>query len=145
MKNDFMARAAQIIAEVRNKTSIEEIDLEVLEVILQDELSEYHNEVFTYCNTTGYDAGYDTGYEDGYMSISDEAADRAYSEGYSEGYYEGYDDGYERRVCGLSRVFHGFQDDSADAESDNEAYLAAIESAYEEGYSLGYSDGSSGV
>ena len=116
MKNDFMARAAQIIAEVRNRTSIEEIDLEVLEVILQDELSEYHNEVFTYCNTNGYNAGYDTGYnagydngyEDGYMTISDEAADRTYSEGYSEGYYEGYDDGYERRVCRLSRVFHGF-------------------------------------
>ena len=108
MKPDFMDRTAKIIAEVRTRTCIDKINTEVLEEILKYELSEYHNEVFTYCNTTGYDAGYDTGYEDGYMTISDEAAERAYSEGYYEGYYEGYDDGYERRVCRLSRVFHGF-------------------------------------
>ena len=100
MKPDFMDRTTKIIAEVRTITCIDGIDAKAISKILQDELSEYHNEVFTYCNTNGYDAGYDAGYEDGYTSISDEAAERAY--------YEGYDDGYERRVCRLSRVFHGF-------------------------------------
>ena len=104
MKPDFTDRIAKIIEEFRTRTYIDGIDAKAISEILQDELSE----VFTYCNTTGYDAGYDAGYEDGYMSILDEATDRAYSEGYSEGYYEGYDDGYERRVCRLSRVFHGF-------------------------------------
>ena len=108
MKPDFTDRIAKIIAEFRTRTYIDGIDAKAISEILQDELSEYHNEVFTYCNTTGYDAGYDAGYEDGYMSILDEAVERAYSEGYYEGYYEGYDDGYERRVCRLSRVFHGF-------------------------------------
>ena len=96
MKPDFTDRIAKIIAEFRTRTYIAGIDAKAISEILQDALSEYHNEVFTYGNTTGYDAGY----EDGYMSSSDEAAERAYY----DGYYEGYDDGYERRVCRLSRV-----------------------------------------
>ena len=75
MKNDFMARAALIIAEVRNRTGIEEIDLEVLEVILQDELNEYYDE--------GYYSGYYIGRSDGY------------SKGYSDGYEDCSSEGYE--------------------------------------------------
>ena len=59
MKNDFTARAAQIIAEVRNRTGIEDIDIEVLDVteeILQDAFNEY------------YDEGYDDGYSDGHSA-----------------------------------------------------------------------------
>ena len=119
MKPDFMDRIEKIIAEVRTRTCITGIDTDVLFEILHAELSEYHNKVFAYGKTTGYDEGYD----DGYCEGSGEAADRAYyegryegydagyDEGINDGYYEGYDDGYERRVCRLSRVFHGSQYD----------------------------------
>ena len=102
MKPDFTDRIAKIIAEFRTRTYIDGIDAKAISEILQDELNEYHNEVFMYARNIGYDDGY----ADGKSSL-DEAAERAYY----EGYYEGYDDGYERRVCRLSRVFHGFQDD----------------------------------
>ena len=68
---DFKDSAAKIIAEIRNQTCIDEIDTEALEYILQDELIKYHNEVFTYGHSIGYD------------------------DGHSDGYYEGYDDGYD--------------------------------------------------
>ena len=60
MKPDFMEKTARIIAEVRNRTCIDKIDTEVLEVleeILQDALNEYYDELHGY-----YDAGYDDGY-----------------------------------------------------------------------------------
>ena len=66
MKHDFMDRAAKIIAEIRTKTYIDKIDAEAIKEILQDELIEYHNEVFTYGHGIGYDDGYDEGYALGY-------------------------------------------------------------------------------
>ena len=63
MKPDFMDRTAKVIAEVRARTCIDKIDTEVLEEILKDELTEYHNEVFTYGHTIGYDDGYADGWD----------------------------------------------------------------------------------
>ena len=92
---NFMVKTAKIIEEVLVRTSIDKTDTDVLAEILQEKLIKYHNEVFTYGHSIGYDDGYAA-----CKSSLDEAAERAY--------YEGYDDGYERRVCRLSRVFHGF-------------------------------------
>ena len=75
MKPDFMDRTAKIIAEIRNRTCIDD-DVEVLEAILQDALREYYDELQKY-----YDAGYDTAYDEGH------------SDGYGDGYGEGYDEG----------------------------------------------------
>ena len=75
MNPDFMEKIEKIIAEVSTRTCIDELDTEVLEVledILQAELNEYYNEVFTYARNIGYDEGYSEGYDEGY------------SEGYSE-------------------------------------------------------------
>ena len=76
MAPNFMGIVAKIIAEVHNRTCIDE-DTEVLEDILQDALIKYHNEVFTY----GHSIGYDDGYSDGHY------------EGHAEGYALGYSDG----------------------------------------------------
>ena len=65
MKPNFMDRTAKIMAEIRTITFIDKIDAEVIAGILQDELIEYHNEVFTYGYDKGYDKGYDDGYDDG--------------------------------------------------------------------------------
>ena len=81
MKPNFMNRAAKIMAEVRNKTCIDDVDTEVIAGILQDELIEYHNEVFTYGHNIGYDDGHADGHAEGHY------------EGHAEGYALGYSDG----------------------------------------------------
>ena len=85
MTPKFMHRLTRLIAEVRNRTGIDEAHAEALEELLKaelkeyyDELNEYYDELFTYA----HDAGYDYGYTDGQ------------DYGYSEGYASGYDDGY---------------------------------------------------
>ena len=78
---NFMSGAAKIMAEIRNRAHINDVDAEVIEKILQDELNErcrmldsyyweeYHNK---YCNEISsvrngaYEAGYDEGYADGH-------------------------------------------------------------------------------
>ena len=42
MKSDFMVKTAKIIAEVRNRTCIDE-DVEVIKEILQEELKKYYD------------------------------------------------------------------------------------------------------
>ena len=66
MKPDFMNRITKIIAEIRTRTYIDNFDAEFIKEILQDELIEYHNEVFTYGHSIGYDDGYTLGYDEGY-------------------------------------------------------------------------------
>ena len=79
---DFKDSAAKIIAEIRNRTCIDEIDTEALEYILQDALKAYYFE--------GYDDGHSEGRSDGYYD--------GYDTGHSDGYYEGYDDGYDEVI-----------------------------------------------
>ena len=88
MQSDFMVKIANIIAEIRVKTCIDDVDAEVLEDILKDELIKYHNEVFTY----GHGIGYDDGYIAGESSLEGDL-DKAYDEGYALGYSEGYSEG----------------------------------------------------
>ena len=117
MKPNFMDRTAKIIAEIRTRTCIDKIDIEVIEDILKDELIKYHNEVFTYARNIGYGdglnkavateeatyskgyyEGYNKGYDDGHESGLEEAVDRTYNEGYDDGYITGYEAGYKRGV-----------------------------------------------
>ena len=65
---DFMDRTAKIIAEIRDRTCIDKIDIEVIREIIQDEFKVYYDELH-------------------------ECSDDAYNEGYSDGYSEGYYDG----------------------------------------------------
>ena len=92
MKPDFMDSTANIIAEIRVKTCIDDVDVEVLEDILKDELIKYHNEVFTYGHGIGYDDGYDDGYTAGKPSLEGDV-DNAYDEGYALGYSDGRSEG----------------------------------------------------
>ena len=71
MKPDFMVRTAMIIAEVRNRTCIDD-DVEVIKKILQEELKEYYDELH---------------------ECYDDKLNECYDEGYDEGYYEGYYEG----------------------------------------------------
>ena len=66
MKSDFMEKIEKIIAEVRTITCM---DTEVLEELLKDELIKYHNEVFTYGHSVGYDDGYELGYDEGHSGV----------------------------------------------------------------------------
>ena len=91
MKHNFRDKTAKIIAEICNRTCINKIDIEVLEVledILQEELVEYDDALHDW-----YDAGYDDGYANGYASL-EEDVDNAYDEGYALGYSEGRSDGH---------------------------------------------------
>ena len=76
---DFMERTAKIIAEVRNRTCIDE-DAEVIKEILQYELKEYYNELEEYFE------------EEYYIAIA-RARNSAYDDGYDDGYDIGYDNG----------------------------------------------------
>ena len=87
---DFIDRAAKIIAEIRNRTSIDKIDTSVLEDILQDELIKYHNEVFTYGHSIGYDDGHSDGYYEGYDAGQSDGYALGYDDGCSEGSFLGY-------------------------------------------------------
>ena len=81
---NFTRRIANIIAEFRTRACIDDFDAEVLEKILQGELTEacrmldsyYWEEHYNnYCNEISsvrngaYDAGYDEGYADGHSAV----------------------------------------------------------------------------
>ena len=82
---NFTGKIAEIIAEVRTRTCIDDVDAEVLAEILQDKLNEecrmldgyyceeYHNELtsakhhaYDEGHYDGYNVGYDVGHSDGY-------------------------------------------------------------------------------
>ncbi len=67
MKSDFMVKTAKIIAEVRNRTCIDE-DAEVLKEILQEELKEYYDALHE-CYDEGYALGYSEGYSEGHSEV----------------------------------------------------------------------------
>ena len=88
MKFDFMESIAKIVAEVRTRTCIDRFDIEVIKAILHEQLVKYHNEVFTYGHSIGYEDGYIAG-----TSILEGDVDNAYNEGCTLSYDDGYDDG----------------------------------------------------
>ena len=89
MKPDFIDSIAKIIADVRDRTCIEDVDTDVLEEILKDEFIKYHNEILTYGHSIGYDDGYTAS-----KSILEGDVDSAYREGYASGYEDGYSAGH---------------------------------------------------
>ena len=102
--NKFTDRIAKIITEIRTRTCIDGIDAEALFEILQDELSEYHNEVFTYGHTTGYDDGYERGYERGGNAMVGELQHQSWTDGYDVGYAEGYADCRKYSLEGMDYI-----------------------------------------
>ena len=77
---NFARKIAKIIAEIRNRTCIED-DAEVIKEILQGELNEYYDELNEY-------------YEEEYYSAISSARTIAYEEGYALGYDDGYANGH---------------------------------------------------
>ena len=73
-------RLAKIIAEVYNRTFIDEFDAKVIENILQAELDEYYRMLAEY-------------YEEEYYIAISRASSAAYDDGYDDGYDIGYDNG----------------------------------------------------
>ena len=82
MESDFLVKTANIVAQVRIRTGIDEADVKALEELLKADIKEYYADV----NTYGHSIGYDEGYKD--------SQDYGYSEGYKKGYALGYNDGY---------------------------------------------------
>ena len=81
MKPNFMGKAANIMADVRNSTCIDDVDAEVINGILQEALNEYYDELHEY-------------YEEEYYIAVASARNIAYDDGHSDGYSEGYENGY---------------------------------------------------
>ena len=77
MTPKFMGRIAKIIAEVRNRTCIDEIEGEIIEGILQDSLNEYCRMLDSYY------------WEEYYNEISS-ARGIAHDDGHSDGYSESH-------------------------------------------------------
>ena len=76
-----MVKTAKIIAEMRARTCINDDDAEVIEEILQNELTEYYRML------EGY-------YEEEYYNAIASARSKAYDNGYDDGYESGYESGY---------------------------------------------------
>ena len=72
MTPDFMDRTAKIIAEIRTRTCIDDVDAEVIKAILQDSLNEY-------CTLL---KGY---YDEEYSNAISSARSKAYDDGHSDG------------------------------------------------------------
>ena len=88
MEAIFMERAAKIIAEVRSRTCIDDVDAEVLAEVLKDALNEYYDEL------AGYYAELDRYYAEEYYIAISSARSMAYDDGHSDGYENGYEHGY---------------------------------------------------
>ena len=81
MKPNFSNKTAKIIAEIRTKTCIDEIDAEVIKDILQDTLNEYYRML-------------DESYAEEHYNAIITTRNRAYDDGHSDGYADGYESGY---------------------------------------------------
>ena len=79
---NFERKTAKIIAEIRNRTCIDDVDAEAINEILQESLNEY------LMMLDGY-------YEEEYYIAVSRAKNSAYDKGHSDGYADGYDDGYD--------------------------------------------------
>ena len=81
MKFDFKVKTAHTMAEIRNRTCIDDADAEVINEILRDELTEFCDALFQY-------------YEEEYHNAIASARSKAYDAGHSDGYDDGYESGY---------------------------------------------------
>ena len=83
MKPNFSNKLQKIIAEIRTKTCIDEIDAEVIKDILQDTLNEYHRMLDEY-------------YANAIITTRNSAYDDGHSDGYADGYESGYADCHDK-------------------------------------------------
>ena len=81
MKPDFMKSAAKIIAEIRTKTCIDDVDAEAIEELLKAGLKAYYAELEDY-------------HIEEYHNAMNRARNVAYDDGFDDGYDVGYDNGY---------------------------------------------------
>ena len=81
MTPEFVGKTAKIIAEIRNRTCIDDVDAQIMEEILQASLNEYCMEL------EGY-------YEEEYYIALSSARSKAYDIGYDDGYNDGYSESY---------------------------------------------------
>ena len=83
---DFTRRIANIIAEIRTRACIDDVDAEVIAGILKDALNEECRMLDSY---------YWEEYYNKYCNEMSSAHRIAYDEGHSDGYADGYDIGYD--------------------------------------------------
>ena len=72
MPPNFMQGAAKIMAEIRNKTCIDDVDTEVIEAIVKDAIHQYYDDGHQNGYDDGYEHGCDDGYESGYADCNDQ-------------------------------------------------------------------------
>ena len=72
MPPNFMNGAAKIMAEIRNRAHINDVDTKVIEAIVKDAINEYYDDGHSDGYDDGYEHGYDTGYENGYADCNDQ-------------------------------------------------------------------------
>ena len=69
MNKAQQGEVAKIIAKIINRTRIDDDDVEVIEVILQDALKDYHDEGYEAGYYEGYEAGYSEGHSDSHSAV----------------------------------------------------------------------------
>ena len=72
MPPNFMQGAAKIMAEIRNKTRIDDVDTKVIEAIVKDAIHQYYDDGHQNGYDDGYEHGCDDGYESGYADCNDQ-------------------------------------------------------------------------
>ena len=71
MPTSFKGRLTKIMAEIRTRACIDDVDAEAIEKILKDELDfidEYYEEEYYYAASKVHDSAYDAGYTEGYAA-----------------------------------------------------------------------------
>ena len=66
MPPNFMNGAAKIMAEIRNRAHINDVDTKVIEAIVKDAINEYYYDGHSDGYEPGYEHGYEHGYDDGH-------------------------------------------------------------------------------
>ena len=72
MPPNFMQGAAKIMAEIRTRACIDDVDAKVIEAIVKDAIHQYYDDGHQNGYDDGYEHGYDDGYESGYADCNDQ-------------------------------------------------------------------------
>ena len=72
MPPNFMNGAAKIMAEIRTRACIDDVDVEVIEAIVKDAINEYYDDGYSDGYADSYEHGYDDGYKNGYADCNDQ-------------------------------------------------------------------------
>ena len=72
MPPNFGNGAAKIMAEIRNRAHINDVDTKVIEAIVKDAINAYYDDGHQNGYDDGYEHGCDDGYESGYADCNDQ-------------------------------------------------------------------------